>query len=58
MMHLQDGIIVRMARSRARGRVTLAQRVLRVAGFAARALVLGGALWVMGLIVFGAYLSA
>ena len=57
-MHLQDGIIVRMARSRAQGRVTLAQRVLRVAGFAARALVLGGALWVMGLIVFGAYLSA
>jgi len=57
-MHLQEGVIVRMARSRARERATLAQKALRVVGLAARALLFGALLWAMGLVLFGAVLSA
>lgn len=57
-MHLQEGVIVRMARSRARERATLAQKALRVVGLAARALLFAALLWAMGLVLFGAVLSA
>lgn len=57
-MQLQEGVIVRMARTRARNRFTLAQKALRIVGLAARALLLGAVLWVMGLLLFGAVISA
>lgn len=56
-MQLQEGVIVRMVRSRARGRSTLAQKALRIVGLAARALLLGAVLWAMGLFLFGAVIS-
>lgn len=56
-MQLQEGVIVRMVRSRARDRSTLAQKALRAVGLVARALLLGGVLWAMGLLLFGAVIS-
>lgn len=57
-MELQEGVVVRMARSRARARFTLAQKALRIVGLAARALLLGAVLWAMGLLLFGAVFNA
>jgi len=57
-MHLQEGVIVRMARSRARDRSTVAKKALRIFGLAARALLLGTVLWAMGLLLFGAVFNA
>ena len=57
-MQLQEGVIVRMVRTRARDRSTLAQKALRIFGLVARALLLGAVLWAMGLLLFGAVLSA